>query len=105
MTRESRRALDYCPETCPDVDKALDAWKSEHEEYLSDYIANKADDLIDTIKEIGTIRMRAALIEACKDIESVENERDDLQREVESLRGQVDDLKAEIRELDSEVMA
>ena len=46
----TRRSLDYCPETCPAVDAAMER-----------------------AKEVGTYRLREALTQACQDLIDAED--------------------------------
>lgn len=67
-----RRSLDYCPETCPAVDAAMER-----------------------AKEVGTYRMREALTQACSDLIDAEDRIANLEAEVERLNDIIADLQSE----------
>lgn len=67
-----RRSLDYCPETCPAVDDALEK-----------------------IKEAGTYKMREALNRACQDLIDAEDRIADLEAERADLLDQIAALQSE----------
>lgn len=68
----TRRSLDYCPETCPAVDAALE-----------------------NIKEVGTYKLREALTQACQDLIDAEDRIADLEAEVARLNDVITDLQSE----------
>lgn len=68
----TRRSLDYCPETCPAVDAAME----------------KA-------KEVGTYKLREALTQACRDLIDAEYHIADLEAEVARLNDIIADLQSE----------
>lgn len=68
----TRRSLDYCPETCPAVDAAME----------------KA-------KEVGTYKLREALTQACHDLIDAEDRIADLEAEVARLNDIIADLQSE----------
>lgn len=67
-----RRSLDYCPETCPAVDAALEK-----------------------IKEVGTYKMREALNQACQDLIDAERRIEELEAERADLLDKIDALQTE----------
>ena len=68
----TRRSLDYCAETCPAVDAAME----------------KA-------KEVGTYRLREALTQACRDLIDAEERIAELEAERADLLDQIADLQSE----------
>lgn len=68
----TRRSLDYCPETCPAVDAAMER-----------------------AKEVGTYRLREALTQACQDLIDAEDRIADLEAEVARLNDVITDLQSE----------
>ena len=93
----------YCPETCPDVDRAFgDAW-SDLKELVAPQIVDEAerifDGLLAKVKSVGTEKLRTALCETITDKESTEGERDDLARQVSALESEVADLKSGLADL------
>ena len=93
----------YCPETCPDVDRAFEDVWSDLKELIAPQIVDEAErlfnSLLEDVKSVGTEKLRAALCEAICDKESAEGERDALTREVSSLETEVSSLKDEIADL------
>lgn len=67
-----RLSLDYCPETCPAVDAALER-----------------------VKEVGTYKMREALNQACQDLIDAEARIAELEAERADLLDKIDDLTTE----------
>lgn len=68
----TRRSLDYCAETCPAVDAALEK-----------------------VKEVGTYKLRSALDQACQDLIEAEERIAELEAEVSRLNDQIDSLTTE----------
>lgn len=68
----TRRSLDYCPETCPAVDAAMER-----------------------AKEVGTYRLREALTQACQDLIDAEDRIANLEAEVARLNDIIADLQSE----------
>lgn len=67
-----RRSLDYCAETCPAVDAALEK-----------------------VKEAGTYRLREALDRACADLIAAESRIDELEAELADAKDTIADLQSE----------
>ena len=93
----------YCPETCPDVDRAFEDVWSDLKELIAPQIVDEAgrifDDLLAKVKSVGTEKLRAALCEAITDKESAEGERDDFKQQVSALESEVAYLKSEVADL------
>ncbi len=67
-----RRSLDYCNETCPAVDAALEK-----------------------VKEVGTYRLREALDSACADLIAAEERIEELEAELADAKDRIADLESE----------
>jgi polyhydroxyalkanoate synthesis regulator phasin len=102
-----QEARAYCPETCPDVDRAFsNAWDSLRE-YINrdDESAARSfmDALCEKVKEVGTEKLRDALCSAISDRIDAERERDEAQDRVRELESEVDDLRSDVSSLEREL--
>jgi len=104
-----REVFGYCPETCPGVEQAfVDAWDKLHVLITpeNEAIFNSAmDELCETIKDVGTFKLRDALREAVKDKDQIESELDEVRFDIRRLESEVEDLRTEIRRLESIIEA
>lgn len=95
----------YCQETCPDVDKAFSDAMTDLEPMIAPNLLDEFKSLIDmlceSVKEVGTTKLRDALCSACNDKLDAESERDSLQRQVDYLQNENSELRSEIREMES----
>lgn len=102
-----KEARAYCPETCPDVDRAFsDAW-GRLREYVAEACWKGAestlDKLCEEVKKVGTEKLRDALCSAISDKNDIERERDELQDRVRDLESEVDRLQNEVGSLEHEL--
>jgi chromosome segregation ATPase len=102
-----RQAREYCEETCPAVDSAFSDALAKLEDWIgsenSTHVASILDDLRDTVKRVGTEKLRDALCSALRDKNDLEEERDELQGRVRDLESDVDDLEHQVAELEREL--
>lgn len=102
MSRDSeRRALDFCRATCPAVDGVLSDWISDNRELIPPALSDKLEALVEAIKDVGTVKLRAALEEACGELIEAEGKVTDLERQVSDLERRVDYLKDELAQVDA----
>ena len=102
-----RQAREYCEETCPAVDIAFSNALAKLEDFISSedrtHVASILDYLRDTVKRVGTEKLRDALCSAIRDKNDLEEERDELQDRVRCLESDVDDLEHQVSELEREL--
>lgn len=102
-----RQAREYCEETCPAVDSAFSDALAKLEDCISSedrpHVASILDDLRDTVKRVGTEKLRDALCSAIRDKNDLEEERDELQVRVRDLESKIDDLENQVAKLEREL--
>lgn len=86
--REFKESTRYCPETCPDVDRAFSDAETG--------IRGLLDELCTQIKLIGTEKLRDALCQAISDKNDAEEERDSLKDRVRELEAEVEYLERQL---------
>lgn len=102
-----RQSRDYCPETCPDVDRAFSEAIDKLKDIIAptnlDYAGEVMKELCEQVKEVGTEKLRDALCTAIRDKNDMEEESDELQGRVRDLESKVDDLENQVSELEREL--
>lgn len=104
---DQREAFGYCDETCPAVDAAFADLADDLLPLVASVNQDASQALLDAcceaVKDKATLRLRAALVEACRDKQEVERDRDELATEVRSLNDTVADLREQVKALESEL--
>ena len=107
LRSEFRSSLDYCQETCPDVNGAFDGAWQQLRECVAPVAEKDAAAILEAlcaeVKKVGTEKLREALCSAVRDKLDVEQERDQLSDKVSDLESQVDDLQSQIESLEQEL--
>lgn len=105
MSRNAqRRSLDFCIETCPAVETALDNFIIDNEEYLPPRIVEALrHDLIEAFKREGTIKLRSGLVEACEELASAESKAQELQDRIDTHEVTIEDMRSQIRDLERQL--
>jgi hypothetical protein len=102
-----REVFRYCSETCPEVEGAFSDMRNDLLDMIAPCCRDDAEALIDatlnTVKKVGTEKLRDALREAVSDKQAAESERDELKNEVDSIKALVDDLERQVASLESEL--
>lgn len=97
-----READSLCKPTCPDVDLAFDALLVTLRDLVPPLLVNDAERAVqaccEAVKDVGTVKLRDALVDACADKQEAEEERDDARKQVESLQDSVASLRQELAE-------
>ena len=97
-----READSLCKPTCPDVDDAFASLIKEVRDYVPPALIDDAERAIEAccekVKNVGTLKLRDALVDACADKQEAEEERDDARKQVESLQDELAGLRAELAE-------
>jgi len=102
MSKAARESFAYCSQTCPDVDRTFSNASDKLRGMIApDLLADAErvlDDLNGKVKEVGTERLRAALVSACSDKQDLEIERDELVNKVLGMEAEITELKYELKE-------
>lgn len=98
-SREAQReSYNRCDETCPAVDRAIEPVRDmAHTGNGCD--ASDIDRMIETIKQIGTGKLRDALTECCEELLEERRKCEELQEKVKDLERQVEDLGYELKDV------
>lgn len=108
MTRcKDREAMSRCGETCPAVDGAFADLLSDLSYMVPPALFKDAERLVEqcceTVKEKGTLLLRAALVDTCDDLLSSRESEADAERRVKELEWSLDDARHQIKHLEEEL--
>lgn len=98
-----RRAFDALGETCPAVDRAAEQESDKRVDEMAEAFRAFAQGVADACKTHGTEPLRAALIEAYRELGECEDELKDSEKQREALEREVESLKDEVASLNREL--
>jgi molecular chaperone GrpE (heat shock protein) len=103
MNRAERESLQRCDHTCPAVDHEFNRlWDDIHDLVAKsnhDEVGREIERCSERVKEVGTEKLRAVLIEACEELLEARTEIEELRLQLDRVNDALAEANAEIAEL------